>query len=132
MDTNPFGLHTVTPYLVIRNAVSVINFVQEVFGAALRGDIRFRENGSVEHAEVTIGDSVIMIAEPMEGVHAMPGMLYVYVENCDETIARAFHAGATILLPVADYPHGDRYGGVTDMASNVWWIVTHTGKKETV
>lgn len=125
--SNPFGLRTVTPYLVNKNAGRVIEFLKEVFGAEVRGEIQYRENGSIQHAEIALGDSVIMIGEPMEGVQSMPGMFYVYVDDCDATFHKARQAGGTILMNMADYPHGDRYGGVTDMAGNVWWIVTHTG-----
>lgn len=77
------------------------------------------------HAELTVGDSVIMLGEPMDGMSAHPGMLYVYVPDTDDAHARALEHGATEVLPPTDYPHGDRYGGVKDVCGNVWWLVTH-------
>ena len=63
----------------------------------------------------------------MNDMSTCPGMLYVYVPDCDRTFSRALAAGATEVSPPADYPHGDRYGGVVDSAGNTWWLVTHKG-----
>ena len=112
--SNPFGLHTVTPYLVVDDVRAVLQFTQDILGAELRGDLKQRDDGSVMHAEVAIGDSVVMMGEPMDGATLHPGMLYVYVEDCDEAHGRALEAGCTEVMPPADYPHGDRYGGVRD------------------
>ena len=124
---NPFGLHTVTPYLIVEDVEAVLTFAQRIFGATTRGDPKRRDDGSVMHAEIAIGDSVVMMGEPQDDMGTFPGMLYVYVSDCDDTHRRALDAGAHEVLPPADYPHGDRYGGVTDVAGNTWWIVTHTG-----
>ena len=124
---NPFGLHTVTPYLVVEDVESLIDFLVEIFAAKLRGEIKYREDQSVQHAEVTIGDSVIMLGEPNESTDAMPSMLYVYVKNCDQTFDCAVEAGAKPVLPPQNYPHGDRYGGFKDASGNTWWVVTHIG-----
>lgn len=128
--SNPHGLHTVTPYLVIRDVPSTLAFAQKILGATLRGEPQLREDGTVKHAELAIGDSVVMLGEPMPGIDAMPGMLYVYVDDCDATYARALEAGAHPVLAPAVYPHGDRYGGVRDEGGNVWWLVTHVGRPE--
>jgi len=124
----PFGLHTVTPYLVADDVSGLISFLSKVFDASLRGDPKIRENGSIQHAEITIGNSVIMMGEPMEGIESTRSMLYVYVEDCDQVFADALSAGAESVIEPQLYPHGDRYGGVRDFAGNTWWIVTHTQK----
>jgi uncharacterized glyoxalase superfamily protein PhnB len=124
---NPFGLRTVTPYLVVDGVEDLISFSQRVFGAVLRGDVRYRDDGSVQHAEISIGDSVIMMGEATDDFEPMPSTLYVYVPDCDVTFLTAIENGASSVLPVQNYPHGDRYGGVQDQSGNLWWIVTHLG-----
>ena len=122
---NPFGLHDVTPYLIIEGINDLIPFLKSVFGAELRGEIRYRDDGSVMHTELTIGDSVIMMGEPMEGFQAMPSTLYVYVEDCDKSYQKALDLGGVSVAEPRDFPHGDRYGGIRDGSGNIWWIVTH-------
>lgn len=126
---NPFGLHTITPYLVVSDVRKLIDFLETVFEATLRGPIRYRDDKSVQHAELQIGDSVIMMGEPMDGIAVNAVGLYTYVQDCDLVYQKALKAGATNVLEVADYPHGDRYGGVKDFAGNTWWIVSHLGTK---
>ncbi len=127
---NPFGLHTITPYLVVSDARRLIEFMENVFGAALRGELRFRDDQSVQHAEVQIGDSIIMLGEPMNGVSTNTVGLYTYVDDCDKTYQKALDAGARSVLEVAEYAHGDRYGGVEDFSGNTWWIVSHVNSKK--
>ena len=127
-DQNPFGLHTITPYLIVEGVATLTSFLQRVFDAELRGDPHYREDGSVKHAEVKIGDCVVMMAEPMDDTGPMPATLYLYVSDCDATYKKALAAGATSALEPADYPHGDRYGVIKDPFGNVWLIVTHVGK----
>lgn len=127
---NPFGLRDITPYLIIERIEELIPFLEEVFGAKLRGEIRYREDGSVMHCEVKIGDSVIMMGEPVAEFKAMPSTLYVYVDDCDQSYQRALEVGGVSVAEPQDFPHGDRYGGVRDSSGNIWWIVTHI-KSET-
>lgn len=126
---NPFGLNTVTPYLVTEDAPALIEFLRRVFGAELRGEPHTRDNGRVKHAEVQIGDSVLMMGERPPGGGCQTGMFYIYVDDCDATYARAIEAGAVSKREPSDQPHGDRYGGFEDFAGNVWWAVTHVGSK---
>ena len=123
--SNPFGLADVTPYLIIDGIEKLIPFLQTVFGAELRGDIKYREDGSVMHTEIRIGDSVIMMGEPIADFKAMPSTLYVYVEDCDKTYQKALELGGFSVAEPQDFPHGDRYGGIRDGSGNIWWIVTH-------
>ncbi len=127
--SNPFGLHTVTPYLIIHDVSGVIKFVTEILGGELRGDPTYRDDGSLQHAEVKIGDSVVMMGEPMGDFTPMPATLYTYVEDCDETYAAALAAGAESVMEPENHPHGDRYGGVRDPFGNIWWVVTNLKTK---
>lgn len=120
----PEGYHTVTPYLIVTGAGRVLEFVRKAFGA----QHRFRmdnEDGTVGHAEVQIGDSVVMMADANETYPATPGNIHLYVEDCDAVYARALEAGAESVQEMADQFYGDRSGGVRDPGGNVWWITTH-------
>jgi len=119
----PEGYNSVSPYLVVPGVAQLLEFVKEVFGAVER----FRmpnADGQIMHAEVTIGDTVVMMGEgPHEGeVH--PGYLHVYVPDADATYARALKAGATSIREPADQFYGDRNAGVRDASGNTWWIAT--------
>jgi len=124
---NPFNLHTITPYLIVSDVPKLIRFLEVVFGATLRGELRYRADKTVQHAEVQIGDSVLMMGEPLDEMSTNSVGLYTYVEDCDSVYQKAIDAGGTSVLEVAAYPHGDRYGGVMDFAGNTWWIVSHLG-----
>ena len=125
--SNPFGLHTITPYLIVPNVVQLTEFLTELLSAEQRGDLVMREDGSVQHAELSIGDSVVMMGEPTEDFPAKPGTLYAYVDDCDARFARAIELGAKVIFEPKDFPHGDRYGGISDLSGNIWWLATHTG-----
>lgn len=126
---NPFKLNTLTPYLIVSDVQKLIQFLETVFQASTRGPLRFREDQSVQHAEVQIGDSVLMMGEPLDDIQTTAMGFYTYVPDCDKVYQKALDAGATSVLEVRNYPHGDRYAGVLDFAGNTWWIVTHVGKE---
>ncbi len=120
----PVGCHSVTPYLTVPNVDRLISFLKQTFGAEEQE--RFlRPDGSIMHAEVRIGDSLIMMGEPTGQWKAQPGQLYVYVKDIDEAYRRALQAGATSVMEPADQFYGDRSGGVTDPTGNLWFIATH-------
>ena len=122
----PEGYHSVTPYLVVDGAARVLEFVQRAFGAEEKVRMDTPE-GKIGHAEVTIGDSIVMIADPPtsgQGAH-MPAVLHVYVEDTDATYGKAIESGGTSLREPADQFYGDRMAGVEDPAGNPWWIATH-------
>jgi PhnB protein len=120
----PEGYHSVTPYLIVKGADGLLDFLKQAFGAEQRFRMD-RPDGSVGHAEVTIGDSVVMLAEASEQWPVMPGSIHLYLENCDDAYRRAIEAGATSLQEPENQFYGDRSGGVRDPFGNVWWIVTH-------
>jgi uncharacterized glyoxalase superfamily protein PhnB len=125
--TNPFGLRTITPYLLVADANGAIAFMQDIFGAQLRGEPKIRDDGSTMHAEVLIGDSVVMIGEPPEEFEPTFSTFYIYVDDCDASFEKALERGAESVMEPSDFPHGDRYGGVKDPAGNIWWLVTYIG-----
>ena len=128
----PEGYTTLSPYLVVDGAAQAIDYYQRVFGATERG--RFDgPDGKVAHAELQIGDTVLMVADPSAETNikaptqlgATSVGLFLYVEDVDATVQRAVDAGATITQPVDDMFWGDRYGKVTDPFGHEWLIATH-------
>jgi PhnB protein len=127
----PDGYHSVTPYLMVRDAVSALGFYREAFGAVEL--MRFEADGRIAHAEVKIGDSHVMLADenPAEGyvgpqtLGGAGASLMLYVEDVDATFARALAAGATQRRAVADQFYGDRVGTLADPFGHVWSIATH-------
>jgi PhnB protein len=120
----PEGYHTVTPYLVVMGVADLVRFLEEAFGAEKR-ELLTTSDGRIMHAEVKIGDSVIMMGEPSEETVAIPSLLYLYVEDVDATYKRAIEAGATSLRPPEDQFYGDRSAAVVDTGGNQWWLATH-------
>lgn len=128
----PSGYHAITPYLAVRDAARAIEFYKKAFGATELMRIA-APNGRVGHAELKIGDSIIMMADehPEMGSRApqtvggSPVGLMLYVENVDAVADRALTAGAKLTHPVEDKFYGDRSGTVTDPFGHVWHISTH-------
>ena len=114
------------PYLLVKEVDALIAFCETVFRAELRGRLT-RPDGTVMHAELAIGDSVVMMGEPMGEFGPAPGGLFVTVDDCDAVYARALEAGGTVEMPIMDMHHaGERYGGVRDGCGNIWWIASDT------
>jgi len=128
----PDGYHTATPYLIIKGASQAIDFYKNAFGATelFRMD---GPEGRIGHAEIKIGDSVIMLADEAPdmgyrsprslGGAAVSTMLYV--EDVDERFNRAVAAGAKVQRPLANQFYGDRSGTIEDPFGHVWTIATH-------
>jgi uncharacterized glyoxalase superfamily protein PhnB len=121
----PDGYHSVTPYLAVPGVARLIDFIKQAFGAEGPLEKLTREDGSVMHAEVRIGDSILMLGEPAGQFPPMPSVLYLYVEDTDAAYQRALQAGATSVMEPADQFYGDRSAGVKDPSGNMWWIATH-------
>lgn len=120
----PEGYHTITPYLMVKGAAEMIEFTKKVLGAKeiYRST---HENGTVRHAEILVGDSYMMLSEVMEQHPASSVMLYVYVNDVDETYKKALSAGAKSLREPMNEFYGDRSAGVDDGFGIQWWIATH-------
>lgn len=119
----PEGYHNITPYLAIRNADDLAEFIKTVFGADEHRLMR-REDGSFMHGEFRIGDSLIMIGDVQQRYDPFPGMLYLYVSDTDEIYKKAINEGATSLEEPADQEYGDRRAAFTDPAGNKWYVAT--------
>jgi PhnB protein len=128
----PEGYHSVTPYLCVNGAARAIEFYKEAFGAT--EIMRLEAPGErIGHAEVKIGDSVIMLADEFPDINfrspqslgGTSAHLMIYVEDVDARVEKAVAAGAKLTRPVKDQFYGDRTGGVEDPFGHVWYIATH-------
>lgn len=120
----PEGYHSVTPYLVAPGAGRLIEFLKEAFKAE-EVERMSQPDGTVMHAEVRIGDSIIMMGESSDKFPAMPAAIYLYVPDVDAVYKRALAAGAASTMEPANQFYGDRNAGVKDPSGNLWWIATH-------
>jgi len=121
----PDGYHTITPYLLVDGVAKLMSFLITAFDAS-ELQRRHRPDGSIMHAEVQIGDSIIMMGEPSGEFGPMSASLYLYVSDCDSVYQRALQAnGISVMEPTTRPSEGDRYGGVKDPSGNIWWIATH-------
>jgi PhnB protein len=119
----PEGHNAVCPYLVVTSASGLIEFLARTFDA-VELDRMGPPGGPVFHAEVKIGDSIVMMGEPMGGP-PFPGQIHCYVADVDATYQRALAAGATSLREPTTMFYGDRISMVKDAWGNVWAISTH-------
>src|SRR5688572_7275020 len=121
----PDGYHTITPYLLVDGVARLMSFLSKAFDAS-ELERRLRPDGSIMHAEVQIGDSIVMMGEPLGEFGPMPACIYLYVGDCDSVYQRALQAdGVSVMEPTTRPAEGDRYGGVKDPSGNIWWIATH-------
>ena len=119
----PDGYHTVTPYLVVKGVGRLMEFLAQAFDGK-GSECHRREDGTVMHAEVRIGDSVIMMGEAWGPHEPRPATLHLYVPDTDALYRRALAAGATSLREPENQFYGDRSAGVMDPCGNQWWIGT--------
>jgi len=112
---------TVTPYLVVNDADAELRFLEAAFSAEIR-DCTRTPDGRVAHAEVTIGDSLVMLGQCGPESAAPSPAIYLWVDDVDATWAQALAAGATEESKPQDMPYGHRNGGVIDPNGNTWWI----------
>ena len=129
----PKGYRTVTPYLSVNGAAGAIAFYKKVFEA--KEVMRMPGlNGAIGHAEITIGDSRIMLADEYPEMNfrgpgacgGTPVHIHVYVKDADKVAKKAVAAGAKLLRPVVDQFYGDRSGSLEDPFGHVWHVATHT------
>ena len=120
----PDGYHSITPFLIVPGAAKLLDFLQQAFEAQELHRMP-RPDGTIMHAEVRIGDSLVMMGEPMGDGQPMFGSLYLYVHDVDAVYKRALQAGATSTSEPADQFYGDRSAGIKDPVGNQWWIATH-------
>jgi len=121
----PEGFHTVTPYLMVRDAQATIDFLKKAFGAEESLPPMRGPDGKIMHADVKIGDSHVMLGEGNDEWPASPSALYLYVSDADAVYKQALAAGAKSTMAPMDQFYGDRSGCVKDSNGNLWWIATH-------
>lgn len=128
----PEGYPSLTPYLIVADAAGAIAFYQQVFGAILRMKLG-GPDGKIGHAELEIGNSLIMLADEHPEMGALspkaiggtPVGLHVYLEDVDAVAKKAVAAGATLKRPVENQFYGDRLGSIVDPFGHLWHISTH-------
>jgi PhnB protein len=128
----PEGYHTLSTYLAVEDAAAAIDFYKQAFGAKERMRMD-APGGKIAHAELEIGDSLVMLSDPFpqsnvkppQEVGAATGSLFMYSEDVDSALQRAVDAGATLETEATDMFWGDRFGTVVDPFGHVWSIATH-------
>ena len=128
----PEGYHSVTPYLSFDDASEAIEFYKKAFGAKERMRME-APDGKIGHAEIEIGDSLVMLADtfpqsttrPPSELGGTTAGVFLYVEDVDAVAQRAVDAGATITMEVADQFWGDRFGSLKDPFGHSWSVATH-------
>lgn len=120
----PDGYHTVTPYINVSDLPGQLTFLEKAFNAQ-RVRVTRHPDGVVGHAEVKIGDSMLMFAQATEMHPAATASLYLYLPDVDASYQQALDAGAVSVMEPANQFYGDRNCGVTDPAGNIWWLGTH-------
>ena len=128
----PEGYNTINPYVAVPKAADAIEFYKRAFGAKERSRMD-GPGGTIAHAELEIGDSVIMLSDPFPQARTKSPKelggttvsLMVYVEDVDEVVQQAVDAGATITMPIENQFWGDRFGQVEDPFGHNWQIATH-------
>jgi PhnB protein len=128
----PEGYHSVTPYLAVDNAAKAIDWYTKAFGAKerLRMDA---PGGQIGHAELEIGDALVMLSDPFPQASTTPpkelggttASVMLYVEDVDAVAKQAIDAGAIVTMEIADQFWGDRMGSITDPFGHSWSIATH-------
>ncbi len=120
----PSEYGSLTPYVVTPRCAEAIEFYKQVFGATERMSMPMPD-GTIGHAELQLGDSILMLASGGEQWPATSSLTCMYVEDCDAVFQRAVDAGATVLEPLSDKFYGDRAGSVLDPFGQRWSIMTH-------
>ena len=119
----PKGYHTLTPHIVVRGGSAAIEFYKRAFGASELSRTTAGPGGPILHADLRIGDSTLMLNDPMD--QQAPVTLHLYVNDADATFAAAAAAGAKAVMPLANMPWGDRYGIVVDPYGHAWAVAQH-------
>ncbi|MGD0545530.1 MAG: VOC family protein [Candidatus Acidiferrales bacterium] len=127
----PEGYHSVTPHLVCRDASKALDFYKSALGAEIR-NVSKDDRGKVMHAEIKIGDSIVMLSDEFPEYHSLSPLglggtavsLHIYTEDADAAFSRAVDAGAKVGMPIMDAFWGDRYGQVVDPYGHKWAIAT--------
>jgi PhnB protein len=126
----PGGYHSVNPYIVVTGVEGLIDFLCEVFGGVERGGREIAADKTIGHAEVQVGDSVLMLSEGSAAYPSRPSVCFAYVADVDSVVQKAVAAGAKLILEPTDQPWGDRVGGFHDPFDNRWWVATRLAREK--
>ncbi|MFJ9725675.1 VOC family protein [Streptomyces sp. NPDC101209] len=118
----PEGYTTVAPWVVTDETGAFLDFVTHAFGGEELARVA-TENGAIGHAEIRVGDTVVLAFDRRPDWPVMPSLLRVFVADADEAFSRAVEAGARIVTPLADDAFGQRGGRVRDPFGTIWWVV---------
>lgn len=121
----PEGYPTVCPFAITKSSAKLIDFATASLGATERTRVHNEDGESIGHAEIQIGDSVIMMFDSQPNWPATPAFLNIYVEDCDAAHRRALENGAEEVTPLSTNAWGDRGSRIRDPLGNIWWIQTH-------
>jgi len=119
----PQGYQRVMPYLILKDATGFLEFCKVVFDATEKLK-HMRDEATIAHAEIQIGESTIMFAEATDQWKAQTAGLFVYVKDADETYKKALDNGAVSVMEPANQSYG-RSGGISDPCGNTWWITSN-------
>ena len=117
----PEGTSTVMPWIISRDTAKLLDFMKQAFGAQELSCL-YNEDGTIAHAEVKIGNSIVGGFDAREGWPNIPCFLRLYIEDADAVYHQALSAGATAVTELTNLSWGDRGGRVRDPLGNVWWI----------
>jgi PhnB protein len=128
----PDGYHTVTPYIPVDGAADAIEYYKRAFGAKERMRMN-APDGSIAHAEIEIGDSLVIVSDPFpqstvkspRSLGGTSASIFLYVKDVDAVVKQAVEAGAEIVMEPQDQFWGDRFGTITDPFGHTWSVATH-------
>jgi PhnB protein len=120
----PEGYATLAPWIATRDTAREIEFLTAALDDEELGRVH-NEDGSIGHADVRIGDFIVLLFDSKEDWPDTPALLRLYVKDIDEVLDKALRAGATLVTELRDFPWGDRGGRIRDPLGNVWWLTEH-------
>ena len=126
-DTDKNSYRTITPYLVVADANAELKFLAAAFGG-VETECQRNDDNSVMHAEVKVGDSLVMLGQSGGEFKALQAAFYLWVQDVDQVYAKALAAGGTSQSPPENKPYGHRNAGVYDPGGNTWWIAAPSKK----
>lgn len=126
----PEGYRTINPFIITKDAAKVIEFCEDVFGGGSQKDaLTYEPDGSILHSEVRIGDSLVQVADRQAGWPYTPSLLQIYVDNLDETLAKAEKRGAVIITKPTEFL-GALFSRIKDAQGNMWWVYQYLGESD--
>jgi uncharacterized glyoxalase superfamily protein PhnB len=117
----PEGYTTVTPWIIVRGADQLLDYLKAAFGAEEIGRV-YNADGTIGHAEARIGNAIVMMFDAKADWKPTPAYMRLYVEDGDAVYQRALAAGGTAVTEMTELAFGDRVGRVRDPFGNIWWI----------